>query len=231
MVLSLSVGQRKLLRRAKSHDQEPKVDVNGTLLGDRPKVRYAWQIPQAAGPEIVLAGCSNAGKSTLLNAVLTSVGLTPTAPVSDKGGRTRTLNWYPYGFSGPIGWDRTGVRLGTNPFYDEEEQLTLNGRGCCIVDCFGLGRVDFSLPARRLQSWGPLLEGYIGRRRAVNTVCHLISSEQRLAELAASCVVGEIQKRPSLLHLVGAELGTSHSSCPPSRPGSFRQTVCKAWHL
>ena len=47
---------------------------DGTLMGDRPKVRYMWQVPQAASPELVLAGRSNAGKSTLLNAVLSAAG-------------------------------------------------------------------------------------------------------------------------------------------------------------
>lgn len=44
------------------------------------------------------------------------------------------------------------------------------GRGCCLVDCFGLGPVDFSLPARRLQTWGPLLQKYVGERRALSAL-------------------------------------------------------------
>ena len=30
-------------------------------------------------------------------------GLKKAAPTSEKGGRTRTLNWYPIGFDEPIG--------------------------------------------------------------------------------------------------------------------------------
>ena len=94
------------------------------------------QVPQAAAPEIVLSGRSNAGKSTLLNEILGASagwlrfgsrmfrtlclghfsgfhrswmtapganGLKKAAPTSVKGGRTRTLNWYPIGFDEPIG--------------------------------------------------------------------------------------------------------------------------------
>lgn len=34
------------------------------------------------------------------------------------------------------------------------------------MDCFGLGPVDFSLTARRLQTWGPVLQKFISERRA-----------------------------------------------------------------
>ena len=33
------------------------------------------------------------------------------------------------------------------------------------MDCFGLGPVDFALTARRLQTWGPLLQQFISERR------------------------------------------------------------------
>ena len=107
-----------------------------TFFGERPKVRYLWQVPQAASPEILLAGRSNAGKSTLLNAVLDAAGKKKSAGTSQKGGRTRTLNWYPVGFSMPLGWEGDGTRI----IREEHESLSLEdelkaaGEGCCIVD-------------------------------------------------------------------------------------------------
>lgn len=170
----------RLSRRwAKSKADGPTVVEDGTLMGDRPKVRYIWQVPQAAAPEIVLSGRSNAGKSTLLNEILGANGLKKAAPTSVKGGRTRTLNWYPIGFDEPIGWAGNGVRLGAGSGDDETSELTRHGQGCCLVDCFGLGPVDFSLTARRLQTWGPVLQKFISERRAISMVCHLISCEQK----------------------------------------------------
>jgi len=145
-------------------------DEGQRLLGDRPKVRYAWQVPQALGPEVVLVGRSNAGKSTLLNTMLQLRGASQVAPVSNLGGRTRTLNWYPLGFHGPVGWRRDGAAL-ADPLAEP------SNAGFCLVDCFGLGPVDYSLKSRRLQSWGPLLHNYMSQRRCLCTVFHLVSSE------------------------------------------------------
>jgi len=179
LLLLLGHRQHRQRLRAKGSTDEPAVVEDGTLMGDRPKVRYIWQVPQAAGPEIVLAGRSNAGKSTLLNEILGANGLKKAAPTSEKGGRTRTLNWYPIGFDEPIGWAGNGVRLDAGSGASQEAELKQHGQGCCLVDCFGLGPVDFALTARRLQTWGPLLQQFISERRAVTTVCHLISCEQK----------------------------------------------------
>ena len=175
----------KCHREAMARCRRSSTDIvpDGTIMGDRPKVRYIWQVPQAASPELVLAGRSNAGKSTLLNAVLGAAGMKKAAPMSPRGGRTRTLNWYPIGFRRPLGWYGDGVRI--PPEWNENEDLSLEdelraaGEGCCLVDCFGLGEVDYSeLKARRLQTWGPLLQKFLSERRALQTFCHLISSEQ-----------------------------------------------------
>lgn len=150
------------------------------LVGDRPKVRYVWQLPQVVGPEVVLVGRSNAGKSTLLNSMLASQQQSVVAPVSRKGGRTRTLTWYPVGFQQPVGWSRDGRRT----CMGSEDELALSaswepgsGTGFCLVDCFGLGPVDYSLQSKRLQSWGPLLGKFLSQRRSLCAVYHLVSSE------------------------------------------------------
>lgn len=150
------------------------------LVGNRPKVRYFFQVPQAVGPEIALVGRSNAGKSTLLNTILTSRQVEANAPVSSKGGRTRTLNWYPLGFHGPVGWEKDGECT----CLSDQDRLALvaaepvcPGSGFCLVDCFGLGPVEYSLTSRRLQSWGPLLYSFLSQRRSLCAVFHLVSSE------------------------------------------------------
>mmetsp|Transcript_29585 Transcript_29585/g.55365 ORF Transcript_29585/g.55365 Transcript_29585/m.55365 type:complete len:391 (+) Transcript_29585:19-1191(+) len=168
-------------KRSTTEEEENEVVADGTLMGTRPKARYIWQVPQAAAPEILLAGRSNAGKSTLLNAILKAAGAKQAAPMSRKGGRTRSLNWYPIGFSRPLGWHSDGKRIvqEAERNYGIEEQLRALGQGCCLVDCFGLGTVDYSdLRAKRLQTWGPLLQNFLSERRAIKTLCHLISSEQ-----------------------------------------------------
>ncbi|CAK0793659.1 unnamed protein product, partial [Prorocentrum cordatum] len=104
-------------------------------------------------------------------------------PLSRRGGKTRSLNWYPDGFTDFAGWNRDGSRV--------QEQVAPEGgdesvpssssampKGHCLVDCFGLGPVSYSdLRARKLQSWGPLLDGYLSERRCLTTVLHLVSSE------------------------------------------------------
>ncbi|CAK9102738.1 unnamed protein product [Durusdinium trenchii] len=137
------------------------------------------QVPQAAGPEIALVGRSNAGKSTLLNCILASRDLRGVAATSFQGGRTRTLNWYPMGYEEPIGWAGNGVRLKVQSEPETLAEVIAAGKGCCLVDCFGLGTVDYSLRAARLQTWAPLLQGFVSERRALGMVCHLVSCEQQ----------------------------------------------------
>eukprot|EP00929_Paragymnodinium_shiwhaense_P061629 TRINITY_DN30801_c0_g1_i3.p1 TRINITY_DN30801_c0_g1~~TRINITY_DN30801_c0_g1_i3.p1 ORF type:complete len:599 (+),score=116.86 TRINITY_DN30801_c0_g1_i3:45-1841(+) len=160
-----------------------------TLKGDRPKVRYMWQLPQAAAPEVVLTGESNAGKSTLMNTIICSMPVASlhAAPVSWRKGRTRSLNWYPFDFTHDIGWTKEGIRLpasvetwedaysAADPDFDPSAK-----RGLCLVDCFGMGTVAYDgLKAKRLQAWGGLLSAYLTKRKCLNTVCHLVSAENR----------------------------------------------------
>lgn len=150
------------------------------INGFKPKVRYAWQVPQPVGPEILLVGRSNAGKSTLLNVVQDMYGLPMSARVSGKGGRTRTLNWYPINFKGPVAWSKIGSVTGLH----EEDRRALHpsgseepGGGFCLVDCFGLGQVDYTIKNSRLGTWGPLLYNFLCERRSAVAVLHLVSSE------------------------------------------------------
>jgi len=143
------------------------------VVNFRPKVRYAWQIPQAVGPECILVGRSNAGKSTLTNTYLQSKGFQPSAPVDDRPGRTRMLTWYPVNFDVPLAW-KDGMCITMPP----EGKLGDLGKGFCLLDCFGLGEVEFKVKKSRLSSWIELMKQFLGGRRALNTVFHLISCEQ-----------------------------------------------------
>ena len=79
--------------RGRQQQQNPQVKRR------RPKVRYQWEIPQAASPEIIFVGQSNAGKSTLINGILQHFGSPFHAQTSSIEGKTRSLNWFPVGFA------------------------------------------------------------------------------------------------------------------------------------
>jgi len=171
---------RRLSRIVARAEPESRPRLKNTLCGFRPRVRYDFQAPQPIGPEIVLVGRSNAGKSTLLNEVQKRYGLTPSAAVSSIGGRTRNLAWYPVNFKGLVGW----TKVGSLASLDELDRRALDpsgseepGNGFCLVDSFGMGVVDYSLRASRLQSWGPLLHGFLSERHTAVAVLHLVSSE------------------------------------------------------
>jgi len=141
--------------------------------GQRPRVRYDWQVPQAAGPEVVFVGRSNAGKSTLLNALLQHHGSDSRARTASMEGRTRSLDWYPVKFPSAIQWDDKGFLSRS----EKEKTAEVRREGVCLVDCFGLGKVKYKLKAKRVQSWSPLLLKYLGKRKALTAVLHLVSAE------------------------------------------------------
>lgn len=90
-------------------DHTPRADVTGTLAAPTPEAleagrklfarpaRFFWgaqrldQLPEPGAPEIAFAGRSNAGKSSLLNAL---TGQTALARVSQTPGRTRQINFF-----------------------------------------------------------------------------------------------------------------------------------------
>lgn len=189
-----------------------------TLRGDRPKVRYMWQLPQAAAPEVIFVGQSNAGKSTLLNSLMSIDGALQAAPVSGRGGRTRSLNWYPFALGRPIGWYPNGQIFEIADNFDGEaeaaaarglsvpstvgaaflsfarpsdpdaegaegtgggtEAVAGGGKGLCLVDSFGMGTVDYVLKAKRLQSWAPLMQSFMSKRKSLQSIFHLVSAER-----------------------------------------------------
>ena len=104
------------------------------------------QFPEGDLPELAVAGRSNVGKSSLLNALLGKKGL---ARVSQTPGRTRLLNFF---------------------------RVTLEGHGTerrdsgiMFVDLPGYGYAKVSKSVR--DQWGPMIEGYL-RGRA--SLCGLV---------------------------------------------------------
>eukprot|EP00441_Pelagodinium_beii_P006336 CAMPEP_0197698036 /NCGR_PEP_ID=MMETSP1338-20131121/118780_1 /TAXON_ID=43686 ORGANISM="Pelagodinium beii, Strain RCC1491" /NCGR_SAMPLE_ID=MMETSP1338 /ASSEMBLY_ACC=CAM_ASM_000754 /LENGTH=433 /DNA_ID=CAMNT_0043281357 /DNA_START=158 /DNA_END=1458 /DNA_ORIENTATION=+ len=170
------------LRRFKPNSREGEGPRCGTK-NQRPQAKIWYEVPQAVAPEILLIGRSNAGKSTLLNKLMAFEGLRDMSPSSSLGGRTRTLIWYPCRFQKAIEWSYDHFTRVPEEYDDmaPETELTkrgLQGGGCCLVDCFGLGEVQYSIDRDKMESWISLLCHYLRERKALHTVCHLISAEQ-----------------------------------------------------
>lgn len=102
------------------------------------------QLPKDRLPEIALAGRSNVGKSSLINALLGKPGL---ARTSNTPGRTQTLNYY-----------RITPDAGCRPFY--------------LVDMPGYGFAAINLASRA--QWGELMESYLSTTPTLCAVMQLI---------------------------------------------------------
>jgi len=115
----------------------------------------AGQCPTADRPEVAFAGRSNAGKSSLINALTNRRGL---ARVSRTPGRTRLLNFFAARFKGP-GPD-LGVRL---------------------VDLPGYGFAQAHKSIR--ETWGGMIEGYLHNREVLAGLVLLIDVRRGASDL------------------------------------------------
>ena len=139
--------QRPLTRRYPLYGEVPPevARVVGTYSGPGPgRTRFlaaataAGSLPTPALPEVALAGRSNVGKSSLVNALT----LSAVARQSDKPGLTQSLNFYGCGGAAPSAPPHTP--------------------GLLLVDLPGYG-FAFAQEAR-VEKWNALMDSYLGGR-------------------------------------------------------------------
>mmetsp|Transcript_24469 Transcript_24469/g.56347 ORF Transcript_24469/g.56347 Transcript_24469/m.56347 type:complete len:671 (+) Transcript_24469:73-2085(+) len=114
------------------------------------QIAKVWDLPMAPEegyPEVVFAGRSNVGKSSLVNMLLTKKAL---AATSSKPGRTRTMDFY-----------EANAGISTLPRFR-------------LVDVPGLGYARVSRDLR--ERWVLLLNGYFAERKSLKLVFHLIDA-------------------------------------------------------
>lgn len=111
--------------------------------------------PKAGVPEFAVAGRSNVGKSSLLNAFSGRRGL---ARVSRTPGRTRLLNCFEVGLAAPDG-ERVPIRW---------------------VDLPGYGYADAARVVR--DSFGPMIEEYLGKRETLRAMVLLVDSRREIGD-------------------------------------------------
>ncbi|MDR1649559.1 MAG: ribosome biogenesis GTP-binding protein YihA/YsxC [Synergistaceae bacterium] len=102
--------------------------------------------PEDATPEIAVAGRSNVGKSTLINALLGG----KLAYVGGTPGKTRSVNFYSVKIAARQGQEKT-FRL---------------------VDLPGYGYAERSKSERK--AWSQLTSSYVEKRKSLILVCHLV---------------------------------------------------------
>jgi GTP-binding protein len=108
-------------------------------------------LPATTVPEILLLGASNAGKSSLLNALL-GVPEKRYASVSRQPGHTRTLQGFAVG----------DAHVATEKVGDQGKRVRVvrsrKGRGLVLVDAPGYGE-------RSREVWGVEIEKYVSKRK------------------------------------------------------------------
>ncbi|MFZ5817173.1 MAG: GTP-binding protein [Bacillota bacterium] len=132
----------------------------------------AAQFPADELPEIALAGRSNVGKSSMINALTLNNKL---ARTSNTPGRTQTLNFYRI-------WPEGKPKLGDPKAPDDKtDRFTLKGSAreaahrtgaFYLVDMPGYGYAKVSASQR--QQWQKLIESYLLNRPTLRAVIQIV---------------------------------------------------------
>lgn len=144
------------------------------------------QCPPGDRPEIAIAGRSNVGKSSLLNALTGRRGL---ARVSRTPGRTQLLNLFDLTLVGPAGARRD-------------------------LRCVDLPGYGFAAARRQVrESFAPMIEGYLAEREALRALVLLVDARRgELTDLDRQLLeFTSDHQRPTLLVVTKVDkLGASH---------------------
>ena len=145
--------------------------VHAAFLQSAPSVA---ECPPGDRPEFALAGRSNVGKSSLLNALVGQRGL---ARVSRTPGRTQLLNAFDLTLAGP-----GGARL--------------------EIRCMDLPGYGFAAARREIrEGFGPMVEGYLRERTALVALVLLVDARRgELSDLDLALLEAASERgRPSLI--------------------------------
>ncbi|MBK6916496.1 MAG: ribosome biogenesis GTP-binding protein YsxC [Deltaproteobacteria bacterium] len=134
-------------------------------------------LPPADRPEFAVAGRSNVGKSSLLNAMSNQVGL---ARVSRSPGRTQLLNAFAWGLHGPG---------------DATAQIR-----CVDLPGYGFAKVN----AKIRDGFGPMVEEYLLQRESLRAVLVLVDVRREIDDRDLS-LFEFLADRPLRTYMVGTK--------------------------
>jgi len=129
------------------------------------------QLFESSGPEIVFIGRSNAGKSSLLNALCNSNSL---ARVAKQPGRTQAINFF-------------------NAQFPQRTEAGRIDHACSLVDLPGYGYASVSKSMR--SHWGKLMMAYLGEQERISLALLLMDSRRSPGEEEA-WVLEQLAGRP-----------------------------------